>query len=67
MKFGIVAYSKYYWTNVILIHVSSTSSAFFWVVLMFLLRPALGPIQLPTQWVAGTLSLGVKRPGREVD
>jgi hypothetical protein len=30
-------------------------------------RPALGPIQPPIQWVAGALSLGVKRPGREAD
>jgi hypothetical protein len=30
-------------------------------------RPALGPIQPPTQWVPGTLSLGVKRPGCEAD
>jgi hypothetical protein len=30
-------------------------------------RPALGPTQPPTQWVAGALSLGVKRPGREAD
>jgi hypothetical protein len=30
-------------------------------------RTALGPIQLPIQWVAGALSLGVKRPGREAD
>jgi hypothetical protein len=29
-------------------------------------RTALGPTQPPTQWVAGALSLGVKRPGREV-
>jgi hypothetical protein len=26
-------------------------------------RPALGPIQPPIQWVQGTLSAGVKRPG----
>jgi len=30
-------------------------------------RPALGPTQPPIQWVTGTLSLGVKRPGREGD
>jgi hypothetical protein len=29
--------------------------------------PALGPTQPPIQWVAGTLSLGVKRQGREAD
>jgi hypothetical protein len=28
---------------------------------------ALGPTQPPIQWVAGALSLGVKRPGREAD
>jgi hypothetical protein len=28
-------------------------------------RTALGSTQPPIQWVAGTLSLGVKRPGRE--
>jgi hypothetical protein len=28
---------------------------------------ALGPTQPPIQWVAGTLSLGVKRPRREAD
>jgi hypothetical protein len=32
-----------------------------------LCRPALGPNQPPIQWVAGTLSPGVKRPGREAD
>jgi hypothetical protein len=30
-------------------------------------RTALEPTQPPIQWVPGTLSLGVKRPGREVD
>jgi hypothetical protein len=30
-------------------------------------RPALGPTQLPIQWVPGVLSLGVKRPRREAD
>jgi hypothetical protein len=28
-------------------------------------RQALGPTQLPIQWVPSALSLGVKRPGRE--
>jgi hypothetical protein len=30
-------------------------------------RTALGPTQLPIQWVPVALSLGVKRPGREAD
>jgi hypothetical protein len=30
-------------------------------------RPALVPTQPPIQWVAGALSLGVKRAGREAD
>jgi hypothetical protein len=30
-------------------------------------RTALGPTQPPIQWVTGSLSLGVKRPGREAD
>jgi hypothetical protein len=30
-------------------------------------RPPLGSTQSPTQWVSGTLSLGVERPGREAD
>jgi hypothetical protein len=30
-------------------------------------RPALGPTQPPIQWVPGSPSLGVKRPGREGD
>jgi hypothetical protein len=30
-------------------------------------RTALGPTQLPIQWVLGALSLGVKRPEREAD
>jgi hypothetical protein len=30
-------------------------------------RMALGPTQSPIQWVAGALSLGVKRPRREAD
>jgi hypothetical protein len=29
--------------------------------------PAVGPTQPPIQWVTGTLSLGIKRPGREAD
>jgi hypothetical protein len=28
-------------------------------------RKALGPIQLPIQWIPGALSLGIKRSGRE--
>jgi hypothetical protein len=30
-------------------------------------RTALGPTQPPIQWVPGSLSLAVKRPGREAD
>jgi hypothetical protein len=30
-------------------------------------RPALGATKPPIQWVAGDLSLGVKRPRREAD
>jgi hypothetical protein len=30
-------------------------------------RPALGPTQPPIQWVTGTLSPEVKRPGREAN
>jgi hypothetical protein len=30
-------------------------------------RPTRGPTQLPIQWVPGTLSPEVKRPGREAD
>jgi hypothetical protein len=30
-------------------------------------RPDLWPTQPPIQWVLGTLSLGIKRPGREAD
>jgi hypothetical protein len=30
-------------------------------------RPTMGPTQPPIQWVAGALSLGVKRPVREAD
>jgi hypothetical protein len=30
-------------------------------------RTALGPTQPPIQWVPGTLSLGIQRPGREAD
>jgi hypothetical protein len=29
--------------------------------------PALGPTQPPIQWVPGSLTLGVKLPGREAD
>jgi hypothetical protein len=28
-------------------------------------RPALGPTQPPIQWIPGTLSAEIKRPGRE--
>jgi len=30
-------------------------------------RTALRPTQPPIQWIAGVLSLGIKRPGREAD
>jgi len=30
-------------------------------------RPAVGPTQLPIQWVRGALSLRVKWPGRETN
>jgi hypothetical protein len=30
-------------------------------------RPTLGPTQTPIQSVLGTLTLGIKRPGREAD
>jgi hypothetical protein len=30
-------------------------------------RPALGPKQRPIQWIHGDLSLGLKRPGHEID
>jgi hypothetical protein len=30
-------------------------------------RPVVRPTKPPIQWVPGTLSLGVKRPGRESD
>jgi hypothetical protein len=30
-------------------------------------RPVLGPTQPPVQWASGSLSLGLKRPGREAD
>jgi len=30
-------------------------------------RPALDPTQPPIQWLLGTPSLGIKRPGRESD
>jgi hypothetical protein len=30
-------------------------------------RPALEPTQPPIQWVPGAPSLGVKRPGRDID
>jgi hypothetical protein len=32
-----------------------------------LITTALGPTQPPIQWVPGSPSLGVKRPGREAD
>jgi hypothetical protein len=42
---------------------------FWWGLGIFLFattsRTALGPSQLLIQWVPGSLSLGVKRPGRE--
>jgi hypothetical protein len=30
-------------------------------------RPAVRPVQLPTQWVSGVLSLRIKRSGRDTD
>jgi hypothetical protein len=30
-------------------------------------RPALRLVQPPTQWVRGSMSLGLERPGREAD
>jgi hypothetical protein len=33
--------------------------------LLLLARTALGPTQPPIQWVSGSLSLEIKRPGRE--
>jgi hypothetical protein len=33
----------------------------------FLSRPAVDPTQPPMQWVQGTLSLELKRPGHEAD
>jgi len=35
--------------------------------LHYRVQKGLRPTQPPIQWVAGTLSLGVKRPGREAD
>jgi len=37
------------------------------IFLITVSRTALRPIQPPTQWVPGALSLGVKRPGREAE
>jgi hypothetical protein len=37
------------------------------VVFFTELRPVLGPIQPPLQWVLGFISLAVKRQGREAD
>jgi hypothetical protein len=34
---------------------------------VFIVLPALGPIQPPIQWVSGAVSMGVKRPGREAE
>jgi hypothetical protein len=48
---GIISF----FLKILLFHVTTAS------------RPALGPTQLPIQWVPGALSLGVKRPGRETD
>jgi hypothetical protein len=36
-------------------------------IICILYRIILGPTQPPIQWVPGTLSLGVKRSGREAD
>jgi hypothetical protein len=33
----------------------------------FVVYPALGPIQPTIKWIAGSLLLAVKRPGREAD
>jgi hypothetical protein len=37
------------------------------ILLYTAFRVALGPTQLPIQWVPGALSPGVKMPGREAD
>jgi hypothetical protein len=40
-----------------------------WEIFLFdtVSGPALGPTQPPIQWVPGSFSLGIKRPGREAD
>jgi hypothetical protein len=37
------------------------------IVIIIIIRTALGPTQPPIQWVPGALSLGVKRPGSEAE
>jgi hypothetical protein len=38
-----------------------------WMFFTTASRPALGPTQPPIHWIPEALSLGVKRPGREVN
>jgi hypothetical protein len=66
---AVMAQSVYRWTTDWTIGVLGFD--FRWGLGIFLFitasRTALGPTQPPIQWVPGTLSLGIKRPGREAD
>jgi hypothetical protein len=48
-------------------NVPQHKEAKWWMHRMPLSRTALGPTQTPIQWVQESLSVGVKRPGREAD
>jgi len=50
-----------------LVHDESMRGTVFGNVFTTVSRPDLGPTQPPIQWVPGTLSMWVKRPGREAD
>jgi hypothetical protein len=53
---------------VVWIHVASYRIRWWdYMNMTIFLLTTLGPRQPPIQWVPGALSLGVKRPGREVD
>jgi hypothetical protein len=60
----VVRYVTWYWGRRLLTLLLSSRQGL-GIFLTTVSRTALGPTQPPNQWVPGTLSLGIKRPGHE--